>query len=213
MRNSTVSPATSSPEPEYKTLSAAVSQTKRAVSTSVAMANSSIERATTSPDGRWSHTVSNVTLAWLAISFPLVLWDCLYILLRPHTMAGGKIQWPIWKPYEIYASIDHVYGQPGWDNKDGFGGGQGFINVIELVLYGLYGMIVYNHGVFAEGGSGVQVGQGVKGWLSGGVKVKGRSGNKALIIGFTAAVMTLSKTVLYCEWDVEKTCEPWTKVC
>lgn len=147
--------------------------------------------------GGWSHTASNVTLAWIAVSLPLVIWDCLYILLRPHTMAGGRLQWPIWKPYEIYAAIDYVYGQPGWDNMDGFGGGQGAVNAIEAVLYGLYLMLAYNHGILAEGGSGVQIGEGVKGWLSGGVKIKGRVGNKALVIGFVASVMTLSKTVLY----------------
>jgi hypothetical protein len=125
--------------------------------------------------------------------------DCLYILLRPHTMAGGFLQWPIWKPYEVYAAIDHVYGQPGWDQHDGFGGGQGAVNVIEAVLYGLYLMLVYNHGVKAAGGSGVQIGSGVKGWASGGVRVRGSKGNAALLIGFSASLMTLSKTVLYCE--------------
>lgn len=115
-------------------------------------------------------------------------------------MAGGALQWPIWKPYEIYASIDYVYGQPGWDEKDGFGGGQGALNAIEAVLYGLYLMIVYNHGVLADGGSGVQIGEGVKGWASGGRKIRGRKGNQALLIGFVASVMTLSKTVLYCEF-------------
>lgn len=110
------------------------------------------------------------------------------------------LQWPIWKPYEIYASIDHVYGWPGWENKDGFGGAQGVLNVVEIVMYGLYAMIVYNHGVPAAAGTGLQVGHGVSGWFAGGVKVRGKAGNRALIIGFAAAVMTLSKTVLYCEY-------------
>jgi hypothetical protein len=114
-------------------------------------------------------------------------------------MEGGKLQWPIWKPYEIYAKIDHVYGWPGWNNHDGFGGAQGALNAVEVVLYGLYLAIVYNHSVAAPGGRGVQVGQGVKGLFAGGRRIEGRTGNKALIIGFTAAVMTLSKTVLYCE--------------
>ena len=73
------------------------------------------------------------------------------------------------------------------------------MNAIEVVLYGLYISIVYNHGILAEGGSGLQIGQGVRGWLSGGVKVEGRAGNKALLIGFSAALMTLSKTLLYCK--------------
>jgi hypothetical protein len=115
-------------------------------------------------------------------------------------MAGGAIQWPIWKPYEIYASIDHVYGWPGWENNDGFGGAQGFLNAIELVLYGLYAMIIYNHGVPTTGGTGLQVSEGVSKFLAGGRKVRGKPGNRALIIGFAAAVMTLSKTVLYCTY-------------
>ncbi|PVI02914.1 hypothetical protein DM02DRAFT_626304 [Periconia macrospinosa] len=196
LRNSTASPAPSSSDFESPPLATTRSMAKRAVSNSASAVDKAVTNATTS-SGPWSHTASNITLAWIAISLPLVIWDALYILLRPHTMAGGKLQWPIWKPYEIYAAIDHVYGQPGWDNKDGFGGGQGFINAIEAVLYGLYGMIVYHHGIRAANGSGIQAGEGVKGWLSGGVRVQGRKGNQALLIGFAAAVMTLSKTVLY----------------
>ena len=121
-------------------------------------------------------------------------------MLRPHTMAGGALQWPIWKPYEIYAAIDHVYGWPGWENKDGFGGAQGALNAVELVLYGLYAMIVYNHGVPTTRGTGVQLSQGVGKFFVSGVKVRGKTGNRALLVGFAAAVMTLSKTVLYCKY-------------
>jgi hypothetical protein len=115
-------------------------------------------------------------------------------------MAGGFLQWPIWKPYEIYAAIDYVYGWPGWESNDGFGGAQGALNAVETVLYGLYIMIIYNHSVPAATGTGLDVsGQGLSAWLSGGRKVRGKNGNRALLIGFTAAVMTLSKTVLYCK--------------
>lgn len=151
-------------------------------------------------EARWCHTASNLTILWLAVSLPLVLWDTLYILLRPHTMAGGFLQWPIWKPYEIYASIDYVYGWPGWEGNDGFGGAQGALNAVETILYGLYVMIIYNHSVPASTGAGLDVSdEGWVAWLSGGRKVRGKQGNRALLIGFTAAVMTLSKTVLYCE--------------
>lgn len=145
----------------------------------------------------WCHSVSNITVAWLSVSMPLVFWDTLYILLRPHTMKGGALQWPLWKPYEIYAAIDHVYGQPGWDNKDGFGGAQGVLNAVELVLYGLYALVVYHHSLPAPAGTGIQARKGVGAWLSGGRKLRGPSGNRALLLGFAAAVMTLSKTVLY----------------
>jgi hypothetical protein len=148
----------------------------------------------------WCHTASNLTLVWLAVSLPLVVWDVLYMLLRPHTMSGGWLQWPIWKPYEVYAAIDYVYGWPGYESGDGFGAAQSALNAIETVLYGLYLMIVYNHGVPTSAGTGIQAGQGLSSLLAGGRKVRGKSGNRALIIGFAAAIMTLSKTVLYCEY-------------
>jgi hypothetical protein len=139
-----------------------------------------------------------MTILWLVVSLPLVLWDTLYILLRPHTMAGGALQWPLWKPYEIYAAIDYVYGWPGWESNDGFGGAQGALNAVETVLYGLYVMIIYYHSVPAPTGTGLDVkNEGLGAWLAGGRKVPGKNGNRALLIGFTAAVMTLSKTVLY----------------
>lgn len=119
-------------------------------------------------------------------------------------MAGGVLQWPIWKPYEIYAAIDHVYGWPGWEGTDGFGGAQGALNAVELVMYGLYAMIIYNHSVPASGGAGLQASESVGSWLAGGRKVRGKAGNRALIIGFAAAVMTLSKTVLYCKCRTRK---------
>jgi hypothetical protein len=147
----------------------------------------------------WCHTTSNLTVLWLAVSFPLVLWDALYILLRPHTFSGGALQWPIWKPYEIYAAIDKVYSRSAYDANEGFGGAQGALNVAELVLYGLYIMILFNHGVPSASGTGAQVGEGVGAWFAGGVKIRGKAGNRALIMGFAASVMTLSKTVLYCE--------------
>ncbi|KAF1829012.1 hypothetical protein BDW02DRAFT_190666 [Decorospora gaudefroyi] len=193
-RTSTASPAPTS-SPELNSSPTAKSLARRAVS------NATADVAPPSPseidEPVWCHTASNLTILWLTVSIPLVLWDTLYILLRPHTMEGGAIHWPIWQPYEIYAAIDHVYGWPGWENQDGFGGAQGALNAVELVMYGLYAMIIYNHGVPTTRATGLQVGEGVNKWLAGGRKVRGRTGNRALVIGFAAAVMTLSKTVLY----------------
>jgi hypothetical protein len=152
-------------------------------------------------ESTWCHTASNLTVLWICVSIPLVFWDSLYILLRPHTFEGGALQWPIWKPYEIYAAIDKVYSRSAWDAQEGFGGAQGALNAVELVMYGLYAMILYNHGVKASAGTGLQAGQGVSAWFAGGVKVRGAIGNRALILGFAASVMTLSKTVLYCEYE------------
>jgi hypothetical protein len=227
-RSSTASPAPTSPTTATRSAAANISPTAKTVARRAAAA---ADRATKAVDenaskavtavappspsevgeGRWCHTASNLTILWLVVSLPLVLWDTLYILLRPHTMAGGALQWPIWKPYEIYASIDYVYGWPGWESNDGFGGAQGALNAVETVLYGLYVMIIYYHSVPAATGTGLDVkSEGLGAWLSGGRKVPGKQGNRALLIGFTAAVMTLSKTVLYC-----KTSSPalyWTKL-
>ncbi|XP_014554270.1 hypothetical protein COCVIDRAFT_28664 [Bipolaris victoriae FI3] len=191
-RNSTASPA----PPDFgASPSGAASLAKRAVSNAFDKISPPAPAAIDEPT--WCHTASKVTLAWLSISWPLVLWDTLYILGRPHTMAGGALQWPLWKPYETYAAIDYVYGWPGWENHDGFGAAQGVLNAIELILYGIYALTVYNHGQPAAGGTGVEVSKDKGGFFAGGIKVRGKSGNRAVLIGFTAAVMTLSKTILY----------------
>jgi len=216
-RTSTASPAPTSPTTATRAAAANVSLSAKTVArrapaaaeraTKVIDSNASSALKAVAPpspaevgEGTWCHTASNITILWLVISLPLVLWDSLYILLRPHTMAGGALQWPLWKPYEIYAAIDYVYGWPGWESNDGFGGAQGALNAVETVLYGLYVMIIYYHSVPAPTGTGLDVkSEGLGAWLAGGRKVPGKSGNRALLIGFTAAVMTLSKTVLYCE--------------
>jgi hypothetical protein len=168
------------------------------------MSNAVTSRTSAVPSSlkAWSHTASNVTIAWLLISLPLQIWDTLYILLRPHTMAGGALQWPFWKPYEIYVQVDRVYGNV----NDPWGGAQGAMNAIETVLYGLYIMIALNHGVPSAHGKGLQISEGVQGWIAGGRRVEGRNGNIALLIGFTAAVMTLAKTVMYCEYRFGASC-------
>ena len=209
-RTSTASPAPTSSVSDLLSTPAAKSLARRTANNARIAANDTI--AATSPpnpsdvgESTWCHTASNLTVLWITISLPLVLWDTLYILLRPHTFAGGALQWPIWKPYEIYASIDKVYSREAWDANQGFGGAQGVLNAVELVLYGLYIMILWNHGKKAAAGTGVQVGQGLGAWFAGGVKIRGEVGNRALVLGFTASVMTVSKTVLYCKccWAFE----------
>ena len=114
-------------------------------------------------------------------------------------MAGGFLQWPIWKPYEIYASIDYVYGWPALEEHDGFGGAQGALNAIEATGYAVYLWWILRKGTPAAEGRGVQIG-GLKEWFAGGRQVQGSLASKAAILGFTMAVMTLSKTVLYCKY-------------
>ncbi|KAF2502397.1 hypothetical protein BU16DRAFT_7248 [Lophium mytilinum] len=186
-RNSTSSPTPSSPSTPSQSL------TKRALTNSKAAPPS----PSPSSSPLWVHTASNLTVAWILVSLPLVIWDALYCILRPHTMAGGALQWPIWKPYELYASIDYVYGWPAWEARDGFTAAQAWLNIAETIGYGLYLMIIYDHGASAAGGRGVQLGKGVEGWFAGGRKVEGRPASRAVVIAFAASVMTASKTVLY----------------
>ncbi|RDI84511.1 hypothetical protein Vi05172_g5476 [Venturia inaequalis] len=148
------------------------------------------ERARSPP--AWSHTPSTFTLVWLFISLPLVIWDTGYVLLRPHSMPGGKWHAPIWTAYELYGTIDHVYGFPAWDKHEGFAGAQGTLNALETLMYGIYLYIAYSHGVAEVG----KMGRGSPGIL-GRRKIAGREAGIAVLIGFSVAVMTLSKTVLY----------------
>ncbi|KAK3504785.1 hypothetical protein B0T13DRAFT_507375 [Neurospora crassa] len=131
---------------------------------------------TTTSNSTFTTTPSRLTLFWLLVSLPLVIWDTLYVLLRPHTMPGGALHYPLWAPYELYGRVDYVYGWKAWNERNGFTAAQGMMNAVETVMY-----LVYAWGVLG-GGNG---------------KGEGRRGATVLLVGFSAAVMTLSKTVLY----------------
>jgi hypothetical protein len=110
-------------------------------------------------------------------------------------MLGGKFHSPIWSPYALYGTIDHVYGFPSYDSHDGFTGAQGALNAVETFMYGVYLWIAFSYGVAEVG----KMGRGSPGIL-GRRKIVGREAGVAVLIGFAVAVMTLSKTVLYCEY-------------
>ncbi|KAI0455340.1 hypothetical protein F5B21DRAFT_194085 [Xylaria acuta] len=150
-------------------------------SASKGSAGSSTAAATT-----YAHAPSAFTIFWLAVSLPLVAWDCGYVLLRPRTMAGGDLHWPLWAPYALYGEVDHVYGWKAFNANSGFTGAQGFLNVVETVMYAYYALAYYQNAV-SVGGRKVVV---------------GRQAAVAVLVAFSAAVMTLSKTVLYwlCEY-------------
>lgn len=138
----------------------------------------------------WSHTTDALTLLWLFISLPLVVWDCGYVLGRPYTLSGGKWHDPVWSLYKIYAKVDLLYGWEAVHRNDGFTGAQGLLNVIETALYAWYLYIVFTAGRTNSGATGIKTALSSR-------KVFGRSAGLACIVGFTAAVMTCSKTVLY----------------
>lgn len=138
----------------------------------------------------WSHAPTTLTLVWLAISLPLVIWDTGYVLGRPATMPGGWAHAPLWTPYELYGRVDHMYGFKQWNLGNGFTAAQGFLNVVETVMYLVYWGIWYRASSSAAT---------VAGGAGGGERkrIAGRAGAFAVVVGLSASVMTVSKTVLY----------------
>ena len=97
----------------------------------------------------WSQTPSNLTLLWLAICAPLVIWDAGYVLPRPRSMPGGKYHWPLWVPYEFYGRTDYVYGWKAWkawNEYNGVTAAQGWLNVVETLGYIFHMYIVCANG-------------------------------------------------------------------
>lgn len=148
------------------------------------------------------HTPSTITLLWLLFAIPLVLWDTVYVLLRPHTMPGGKLHSPFFKPYALYGSVDYTYGWPAYKSGHGFPAGQGLMNLFETLAYIFYVTTVYRYGTTATGSGRASTKNVRKGltWLLFEEKVVGgRVGSLAVLIAFSASVATFSKTVLYCK--------------
>jgi hypothetical protein len=98
-------------------------------------------------------------------------------------MEGGVAHWPLWQPYKLYGQVDHIYGWKAFNAKNGFTSAQGFLNVVETLMYAVYLWLWYSRGRATSAGR----------------VVSGRAAALAVLVGFSAAVMTLSKTVLYCE--------------
>lgn len=147
----------------------------------------------------WSHTPSHLTLLWLAISLPLVIWDTAYILLRPHTLPGGALHKFLWAPYALYGQVDYVYSAAAYHTGLGFTAAQGTMNAFETAAY-----LVYLYMVFVYGQSEERQGSGApdKGWagrLAESRTLYGRMAVVAVLLNYTTLVITLSKSVLYCE--------------
>ncbi|KDR70191.1 hypothetical protein GALMADRAFT_255048 [Galerina marginata CBS 339.88] len=111
---------------------------------------------------------------WFILTVPVIAWDVGYCFMRPRSMKGGDLHW-IWKPYALYQEVDYVYGIPALEAGNGFTNAQSLLNVIETIMNICYVYLAH-----------------VAQWPG------------APIIGFGAALMTLSKTVLY--WAQEYYC-------
>lgn len=166
-------------------------------SKSVAATPSKNARSSRARKGKWSHTPTSLTLVWLIVSLPLVIWDTGYVLLRPHTFPGGALHKPLYVPYDLYGRVDKVYGIEAYEERDGFAGAQGTLNVVETVGYLVYLWVVRQYGVSSRDDTET-------GWLESGFKtlgfdgaVGGGWGGIACLTGFALSIMTLSKTYLY----------------
>ena len=96
-------------------------------------------------------------------------------------MPNGSLHAPIFTPYALYGQVDYIYGDKAYREHNGFTSAQASLNVVESAGYVGYLWVVWKYG---EGGKRVLGG----GW-----------GGVACLVGFALSVMTVSKTVLYCE--------------
>ncbi|CAL3971913.1 unnamed protein product [Diplocarpon coronariae] len=145
----------------------------------------------------WAHTPSKLAIGWLFVSLPLVIWDAGYVMLRPLSMPGGSLHWPLWAPYELYGKVDYIYGWKAFYEKNGFPGAQTFLNIVETLMY-----LYYLYILFAFGRQSKAQGRGAPkpssvGFLGEQRYVNGPRGAIAVMVGYSAAVMTFSKTLLY----------------
>ena len=119
------------------------------------------------------------------------------MLFRPHTFPGGALHKPFYVSYALYGRVDKVYGIEAYEERDGFAGAQGTLNVVETVGYLVYLWVVRQYGVSSRDDTD-------SGWLESGFKtlgfdgaVGGGWGGIACLTGFALSIMTLSKTYLY----------------
>jgi hypothetical protein len=106
-------------------------------------------------------------------------------------MPGGAFHSPFWVPYALYGEIDGVYGFKAFHARDGFTGAQSALNVVESLMYAVYLYICLRRGRVHDPAGATTPTNPPR------VAVTGRAGAVAILVGFSAAVMTLSKTVLY----------------
>jgi hypothetical protein len=122
------------------------------------------------------------------------------VLLRPHSMPGGALQWPLWVPYELYGQVDHVYGIKAWDAHTGWTAAQGTLNAFETAAY-----IVYLYWVYTYGEQEDKQGRGAPELstlgrlraLGESRTVYGKFATWAVLLAFSTASLTFFKTVLY----------------
>ena len=91
-----------------------------------------------------------------------------------------------------------MYGIEAWKNHDGFTGAQAALNLFETVGYFVYLWVVHRYGTGDGGAERGFFGNAMKALGFDG-SVGGGWGGVACLAGFALSIITLSKTVLYCE--------------
>lgn len=148
---------------------------------------------------KWAHRPSSVTLTWLMVSIPTVIWDICYIFLRPASMPGGRLHSPIFLPYKIYGSVDYLYGWPAFTSHNGFPGAVAFLNILEIGFYLFYLMLVIRYGSAATETSSFSI-VGSTPFSYGGPTLDGQTGALAALILLGTSLATFYKTLLYCQF-------------
>jgi hypothetical protein len=104
-------------------------------------------------------------------------------------MPGGSLHWPLWVPYELYGKADYIYGWKAFESHNGFTAAQGFLNIIETLMY-----IYYLYLLFAFGRQSKTQGRGALkpstiGLLGQQRYLDGQKGALAVLVAYSAAVM------------------------
>lgn len=98
--------------------------------------------------------------------------------------------------------MDYIYGWKAYNEHNGFTAAQTLLNIVESLLYVYYLYIVFTYGRQAAA-------RGAKASTAGFLAqrhVDGSTGGLAILVVYSAAVMTLSKTALYCGFCSEMCC-------
>ncbi len=94
--------------------------------------------------------------------------------------------------------MDYIYGWKAFNEHNGFTSAQGLLNIIESLMYGYYLYILFAHGRQSKAqGRGAPKALTVGFW--GQRYVDGQMGALAVLVAYSAALMTVSKTALYCK--------------
>jgi hypothetical protein len=109
---------------------------------------------------------------WLLVSALVVLWDAAFVLLQPRTFPGGDLHW-LFKAYDTYSLVDKAYSKEAYLHGDAFPTAQAVINLMEIALQ-FYSLTLLHIN---------------------------KDKPKAVLVAFSAQLMTLAKTVLYFTLD------------